>query len=72
MEVVHEASWCVCAEQDVLKAPTPPIIVCVCVCGSGWPCANQILVSLLASGLTSDNITDKKHNNTEKTVFGHF
>ena len=50
MEVVHEACWCVCAEQDVLKAPTP-IILCVCVAG-GCPGQSE-LVSLLSFGLTS-------------------
>ena len=32
MEGVHEASQCVCEEQAVLKAPTPPMMLCVCVC----------------------------------------
>ena len=53
MEVVHEASRCVCAEQAVLKAPPPPIIVCVCDRGCY---GRSELVSLAASGLTSASL----------------
>ena len=45
MEVVHEASWCVSAVQALLKASTPPIILCDSCCGQSE------LVSFSSSGL---------------------
>ena len=54
MEVVHGVSRCVCAERAVLKAPPPPIIVCVCDRGCY---GRSELVSLVASGLTSASLS---------------